>query len=423
MALDIKLLTVVLTVTSPLVYSARAQRSARSESPYISLGCWKDGANRAIPTLEGSDPRLDGSYRARANAIEKCYQVARSRGFPMFAVQHGGWCAGSADGLNTYNKYGPSTTCAADGEGGFWGNEVYKITAPTEYDKLQSEVEALARDLPLTLQELGLTSVVQDVQELKTDEYQGCYQDSYRHKFPRKVLTHSWMTIERCTGACRDADFNYAAVERSRRSWYFHDCHCGTEEDFNDLGERVCDGECNSRCRGNSRQKCGGWYKMSVYKIDAVPSCESGPRRVSPHWYQTSTTTTLQYRGGEDTRPFAFATPTLGGDRTIPVQSTLVNLEEDIEGFPNRYPATTAEGMPDLVSDYRALLASFQAPGLELTPGTNTTLKLDQHFTIKSYPCSLEYSPTEGRGKRAVTTNIKVVSYRPFKVMIQICIY
>ncbi|XP_078572315.1 uncharacterized protein LOC144859496 [Branchiostoma floridae x Branchiostoma japonicum] len=95
---------------------------------FYSLGCWKDTGNRAIPTLEGSDARLDGSYTARANAIEKCYQVALSRGFPVFAVQHGGWCAGSANALNTYRKYGPSTTCAADGEGGPWGNEVYMIT-------------------------------------------------------------------------------------------------------------------------------------------------------------------------------------------------------------------------------------------------------------------------------------------------------
>ncbi|XP_078616433.1 adhesion G-protein coupled receptor G7-like [Branchiostoma floridae x Branchiostoma japonicum] len=96
---------------------------------YISLGCWRDTSDRAIPTLEGTDPRLDGrNYLFRDNPIEKCYQVALSRGFPMFAVQASGWCAGSADGLNTYNKYGPSTTCASDGEGGPWGNEVYKIT-------------------------------------------------------------------------------------------------------------------------------------------------------------------------------------------------------------------------------------------------------------------------------------------------------
>eukprot|EP00058_Branchiostoma_floridae_P021672 XP_002607162.1 hypothetical protein BRAFLDRAFT_68043 [Branchiostoma floridae] len=257
----------------------------------------------------------------------------------------------------------------------------------TEVEELQSEVDALAQDLPMTLEELGLTSVVHHVQELKTD-----------------------------------------AVERSRHNCYYHDCHCGTEEDFNGLGERLCDGECNSRCRGNSTQKCGDWYKMSVYKIDAVPSCESGSRQVSPHWYRTGTTTSLQYRGDPDSRPFAFATPEFeeNTDNAIPIQDTLVNLEEDIEGFPDHYPATTAEGMPNLVSDYRALLASLQDTDIQesFTPGTNTTLKLDQHFTIKSYPCSLEYSPTEGRGKRAVTKEDYVhTPYEQYDVLLNHMVY
>ncbi|XP_078616379.1 uncharacterized protein LOC144884783 [Branchiostoma floridae x Branchiostoma japonicum] len=107
------------------------EESGNQTLGYISLGCWKDTRNRAIPTLEGTDPRLDGHVTSRNNAIEKCFQVALSRGFPMFAVQASGQCFGSADGLNTYNKYGPSTACTADGEGGGWANEVYKITGFT----------------------------------------------------------------------------------------------------------------------------------------------------------------------------------------------------------------------------------------------------------------------------------------------------
>ncbi|XP_078616566.1 uncharacterized protein LOC144884896 isoform X2 [Branchiostoma floridae x Branchiostoma japonicum] len=106
----------------------RNTKSGSESREYISLGCWRDTSDRAIPTLEGTDPRLDGDYKSRENPIEKCYQVALSRGFPVFALQNGGWCAGSADGLNTYDRYGPSTTCASDGEGGPWGNEVYRIT-------------------------------------------------------------------------------------------------------------------------------------------------------------------------------------------------------------------------------------------------------------------------------------------------------
>ncbi|CAH1253107.1 PKD1L3 [Branchiostoma lanceolatum] len=104
-------------------YQKRSERSRL----YKSLGCWQDVWYRTIPTLEGTDPRLDGYYLYRVNAIEKCYQVALSRGFTVFALQHGGWCAGSADAKNTYNDYGPSTACAADGEGGPGVNAVYEM--------------------------------------------------------------------------------------------------------------------------------------------------------------------------------------------------------------------------------------------------------------------------------------------------------
>ncbi|KAI8492037.1 hypothetical protein Bbelb_304100 [Branchiostoma belcheri] len=101
----------------------------KGERPqYTSLGCWTDRRDRAIPELEGTDPRLDGDYEERKNAVKKCYQVARSRWFTVFALQDGGQCFGSADAQNTYKKYGPSTACKGDGKGGGWANKVYQIT-------------------------------------------------------------------------------------------------------------------------------------------------------------------------------------------------------------------------------------------------------------------------------------------------------
>ena len=92
---------------------------------YTSVGCYKDTGNRAIPTLEGKDSILDGPYRSRANAIAKCAAAARRRGFHMFALQHGGWCAASASAEQTFDKYGKSGNCENDGEGGPWANNVY----------------------------------------------------------------------------------------------------------------------------------------------------------------------------------------------------------------------------------------------------------------------------------------------------------
>ncbi|XP_035661568.1 uncharacterized protein LOC118405866 [Branchiostoma floridae] len=104
-------------------------RDGSDSRAFTKLGCWRDKGNAAITPLEGTDPRLDGNFAFRENAIEKCYQVARSRGATVFALQSGGECFGSADGHSTYNMYGPSTLCAEDGKGGSWANEVYQITA------------------------------------------------------------------------------------------------------------------------------------------------------------------------------------------------------------------------------------------------------------------------------------------------------
>ena len=96
-------------------------------TPYLHLGCWKDAQLRAVPTLEGSDPRLVLSeYPNRKDAIKTCFEVARERQMMIFAVQDGGWCAAD-DNLDGYKRYGLSTQCK-DGKGGQLTNDVYRIT-------------------------------------------------------------------------------------------------------------------------------------------------------------------------------------------------------------------------------------------------------------------------------------------------------
>ena len=97
-------------------------------SAYTHLGCWKDTGNRAVPQMDGSDPRIRGAYQRRANAINKCYQVARERKMVLFAIQHGGWCA-AAPNFKGYQKYGRANKCRK-GKGGPWANDVYRITNP-----------------------------------------------------------------------------------------------------------------------------------------------------------------------------------------------------------------------------------------------------------------------------------------------------
>ena len=85
--------------------------------------------------LEGKDKRLDGEYvktnplqkpSTRENAIQKCYEVARDRGYNYFGVNNGGWCVGSFDAEFRYKIRGKATSCK-DGVGGQWTSDVYFI--------------------------------------------------------------------------------------------------------------------------------------------------------------------------------------------------------------------------------------------------------------------------------------------------------
>ncbi|KAK3753634.1 hypothetical protein QZH41_014738, partial [Actinostola sp. cb2023] len=90
------------------------------------IGCYKDTLNRAIPTLEGKDRLLNGPYRSRRYAIEKCALAAAKRGWKYFAVQAGGWCASSPTAGRTYKKYGRYNSCR-NGKGGPAANDVYVL--------------------------------------------------------------------------------------------------------------------------------------------------------------------------------------------------------------------------------------------------------------------------------------------------------
>ena len=81
---------------------------------------------------------MDGSYSSRTNPIAKCAVAAMRAGYSMFAVQDGGWCAASATALQTYDKYGKSTACKDDGEGGSWANQVYELKSKSKTYLLHS---------------------------------------------------------------------------------------------------------------------------------------------------------------------------------------------------------------------------------------------------------------------------------------------
>ncbi|XP_070545888.1 uncharacterized protein [Ptychodera flava] len=169
------------------------------------LGCWTDTINRAIPSLEGQDYRLDGSYHSRNDAIRKCKEAAVSRGFTIFAVQNGGWCASSADAEITYQKYGRSTNCAGDGEGGGWANQVYRITnSHTDRDTESSvQIEEQGSE-PLIFKEIGAANDTGLLENL------GCWRDTSKRAIGSlegkdNMLDGDYHTRRDAIRKCRDA--------------------------------------------------------------------------------------------------------------------------------------------------------------------------------------------------------------------------
>lgn len=103
---------------------------------YTYAGCWRDTGDRAVPQNDSLYPTLMDNYKAREDAIKKCYEVAKLKGDKVFALQDDGWCASSPN-QSDYKKYGRSDQCYGRGKGGGWANDVYiigdeDINAPVE---------------------------------------------------------------------------------------------------------------------------------------------------------------------------------------------------------------------------------------------------------------------------------------------------
>ena len=95
------------------------------------IGCFRDTDRRAIATMEGRSRLLRGPYNRRRDAIRKCASAAYKRGYRVFALQNGGWCASSRNAFRTYARYGRSKRCK-NGKGGPWANDVYFLQGRVE---------------------------------------------------------------------------------------------------------------------------------------------------------------------------------------------------------------------------------------------------------------------------------------------------
>lgn len=67
------------------------------------------------------------------------------------------------------------------------------------------------------------------------------------------------LTPAKCIKACNDQNYNFAGVQ------YGNECWCGDDAPPED--KIVDTEECNQSCEGDSAKKCGGFWRMNVYRI------------------------------------------------------------------------------------------------------------------------------------------------------------
>ncbi|KAF2239089.1 WSC-domain-containing protein [Viridothelium virens] len=83
---------------------------------------------------------------------------------------------------------------------------------------------------------------------------QGCYVDTNSRVLPNLAYANSSNTPSFCASTCRSKGFKYAGTE------YGNECYCG-----NDLEASTAQStDCNMACAGDSTQKCGAGYRLSV---------------------------------------------------------------------------------------------------------------------------------------------------------------
>jgi len=95
---------------------------------YDDRKCWKNKVQQKMTLLEGTDERLDGPYRKRENAIEKCHGVAADGAFDYFAVGNKGQCWGGQG--DSYMYWGQSKSCPKNGKGKYAVVHVYELHKP-----------------------------------------------------------------------------------------------------------------------------------------------------------------------------------------------------------------------------------------------------------------------------------------------------
>ncbi|KAI8512191.1 hypothetical protein Bbelb_088300 [Branchiostoma belcheri] len=188
-------------------------------------GCYVDQRNRVFPHAQTSSNSMTTAV---------CVAHCRRNGYAYAGTQYASqcFCGTAAEFARLRSSGGCNKRCKGNSKeicGGTWRMSVYVISGG----------------------------------------YKGCYVDQRNRVFPHAQTSSNSMTTALCVAHCRKNGYAFAGTQ------YASQCFCGTAAEFARLRSS---GGCNKRCKGNSKEICGGTWRMSVYVISAKTYSEAQKR-------------------------------------------------------------------------------------------------------------------------------------------------
>ena len=110
-----------------------------------------------------------------------------------------------------------------------------------------------------------------------------CMVDSSDRLLPTYLGSKSTMTPQLCTEMCGVREYSFAGVN------YGSECWCGNDEPPRSKFAIAAD--CNMECPGDRTQKCGGGWRMNVYKTN------TGKERITKTQFRSVKTINVRYSG------------------------------------------------------------------------------------------------------------------------------
>jgi hypothetical protein len=105
-----------------------------------------------------------------------------------------------------------------------------------------------------------------------------CYVDQAARLLPTSVFMGAALNTEYCAQLCSDKGFALAGAENG------NECYCGPALPADAV--KAPSSECNVACTANTKEQCGGTWRISVFNVSCsgtpVPRPKAPPKMVNP---------------------------------------------------------------------------------------------------------------------------------------------